>query len=98
MNFNGLLDQVDDEEGIDIYNPIGAWVSAGEFESIDDGGTEENETDDVFVQYLNVDQDPPSTDPNSGRIFSESQRRNNASLVFKVIFGDVSFLQDMIHG
>ncbi len=35
---------------------------------------------------------PPEQDAIFGRSFSESERRNNASFVFKVIYGDVSFL------
>jgi len=44
------------------------------------------------VQYLNIDSDPPAVDPVSGRRFNEAERRNNASLVFKLIYGDISFL------
>lgn len=79
------------EVGAEDWSPIGDFVQAGELETIDDNGTA-SEDDDVIVQYLNVDQQPPLIDPNSGRAFSESQQRNNASLVFKVIYGDTSFL------
>lgn len=78
---NGMVD----------WTPIGDFVSAGEWESIDDLGTPEEE-DDVWVQYLNVDKQPPSKDPDSGRTFQESERRNNASLVFKIVWHDASFL------
>jgi len=77
--------------GAEDWSPIGEFVSAGEFEVIDDNGTP-TETDDVVVQYLNVDKQPPTVDPDSGRSFSESERRNNASLVFKLIYGDTTFL------
>ncbi len=77
--------------GAEDWSPIGDFVQAGELETIDDNGTAD-EDDDVVIQYLNVDQQPPSVDPDSGRSFSESQQRNNASLVIKVIFGNTSFL------
>lgn len=77
--------------GAEDWTPIGDFVSAGEFETIDDNGTATT-NDDVVVQYLNVDKQPPVVDPDSGRSFSESERRNNASLVFKVIYGNTSFL------
>ena len=77
--------------GAEDWSPIGDFVQAGELETIDDNGTGST-ADDVVVQYLNVDQQPPSVDPDSSRSFSESERRNNASLVFKVIYGNTSFL------
>jgi competence protein ComEC len=86
-----LLELVDEEPDIAVYMPICEWVNAGEFEAIDDGDTPE-ETDDVLIQYLNVDRSPPRYGPIFGREFSESKRRNNASLVFKIIYGDISFL------
>ncbi len=79
------------KDGAEDWSPIGEYVQAGELETIDDNGTAIT-NDDVVVQYLNVDQQPPLVDPDSGRTFSEGQRRNNASLVFKIIFGNTSFL------
>jgi len=67
-------------------------VRAGEFEAIDDAGTPQDKDDDVWIQYLNVDRYPPKYGPIFGREFDESKRRNNASLVIKIIYGDVSFL------
>ena len=87
-----LLDKVDGVYGIQIYMPISDWVEAGTFESIDDGGTPDDDEDDVWIQYLNVDKKPPKKDPDTGRWFDEGMQRNNASLVFKVVYGDVSFL------
>lgn len=88
-NLWALLGQ---EPEIDIYSPIHAWVDAGEWHTIDDGGTPSEEWDDISVLYLNVDKQPPRVDPHSGRWFSEPQQRNNASLVFKIVYGGVSFL------
>lgn len=66
-------------------------MSAGEKEVIDDGNTNAAE-DDVVVHYLNVDAEPPERDPFSWREFDEGQRRNNASLVFKIIYGKTTIL------
>ena len=77
--------------GMTDWTPIGDFVSAGEAEVIDDLGTSD-EDDDVWVHYLNVDKQPPVVDPHSGRTFDESERRNNASLVFKIVWRDTSFL------
>lgn len=79
------------DAGMVDWTPIGDFVAPGEWESIDDLDTE-SEDDDVWVQYLNVDKQPPLQDPDSGRTFRESERRNNASLVFKVVWHDTSFL------
>ncbi|MEE8169847.1 MAG: MBL fold metallo-hydrolase, partial [Phycisphaerae bacterium] len=87
-----LLKKIEAMEGCEVYVPIGDYVDAGDREVLDDGGTPDDASDDVIVQYLNVDADPPERDPVFGRRFSESQRRNNASLVLKIIYGDVSFL------
>lgn len=87
-----FLRAVEDEDGCTNYTPLNKWVDVGAFETIDDGNTPADDTDDVVVQYLNIDSNPPAVDPISGRHFNEAQRRNNASLVFKLIYGDVSFL------
>lgn len=87
-----FLKLVAKEEGCIDYTPLNEWVDVGDFEVIDDGNTPDDESDDVFVQYLNIDSDPPATDPISGRHFNEGERRNNASLVIKVVYGEVSFL------
>ncbi|MCH7527702.1 MAG: MBL fold metallo-hydrolase [Planctomycetes bacterium] len=89
--WTGFLQQVDDEEGCAVYSPISNWVSAGDTEVIDDGGTADTQ-DDIVVQYLNVDSNPPERGPIFGRSFDEGERRNNASLVFKLVYKDVSFL------
>ena len=89
--WDDLIEQINSEEGCTIYWPLNEWVRAGDVEVLDDAGTPETD-DDVTVQYMNVDDDPPNQDPMSGRSFSESQRRNNASLVLKLTYGRVSFL------
>ena len=89
--WDGVIDQINSEPGCDIYWPLNEWVEVGDTEVIDDAGTAAT-NDDVVIQYLNVDDDPPARDPISDRSFSESQRRNNASLVIKLIYGNVSFL------
>lgn len=81
----------EEEEGCEVYVPLIDWVDAGTREIIDNGESCSLD-DDVVVQYLNVDSDPPAKDPCSGRSFSESERRNNASLVVKIIYKKVSFL------
>jgi hypothetical protein len=85
------MDSVRVEPDCQIFTPLNLWVDPGDQETIDDGGTADV-SDDIIVQYLNVDDDPPYRDQVSGRTFSESQRRNNASLVFKLIYKDISFL------
>lgn len=87
-----LLNRVDDEPEIGVFMPIREWVDAGTYESIDDAGTPDDEEDDVWVQFLNVDSKPPKKDSDTGRWFSESEQRNNASLVFKLVYKDVTFL------
>lgn len=87
-----LLKKVDDESTCDAYVPLNEYVSVGETETIDDGGTPTDSSDDITIHYLNVDSEPPASGPIFGRTFSESQRRNNASLVFKLIYKDISFL------
>jgi len=87
-----FFETVKQDGSIQFYSPIKDYVSAGFHELVDDGGTANDPSDDLIIQYLNVDQFPPERDPKSGRAFDESQRRNNASLVFKLIYGDVSFL------
>ncbi|MCH7702576.1 MAG: MBL fold metallo-hydrolase [Planctomycetes bacterium] len=88
----GLLQQVDDEEGCEVYMPIEEYVEVGDTEVIDDGDTPTDPSDDVVVHYLNVDSSPPFRDPIFGRSFSEAKRRNNASLVFRLVYKNVSFL------
>jgi competence protein ComEC len=83
--------QVVDEDGCASYVPLRDHVAVGDTRVIDDGGTP-SPADDVIVRFLNVDRDPPVRDQISGRAFDESQRRNNASLVFKMTYKNVSFL------
>lgn len=90
--WDNLLTAVDDEQGCIAYTPISDFVDAGDSVSIDDLNTPDNPSDDVVVVFLNVDQQPPEFGPIFGRRFDEGERRNNASLVFKVIYKDVSFL------
>ena len=77
--------------GMVNWTPIGDFVAAGDWELLE-GGETPAEADDIWVQYLNVDRQPDVVDPVSNRRFSESERRNNASLVFKIVYGDTSFL------
>ncbi len=88
-----FLDIIEDLEanGMENWTPLEDWVIACELETIDDRGTATT-ADDVAVQYLNVDKQPALVDPVSNRSFAESERRNNASLVFKLIYGKTSFL------
>jgi competence protein ComEC len=81
----------EEEDGCEVYMPLNDWVDAGTREIIDNGELA-GSGDDIVVQYLNVDSDPPAKDPCSQRSFNESKRRNNASLVIKLIYKDVSFL------
>lgn len=92
QNWQMLLEKVDEEDGCVQYVPMEDYVSTGDVETIDDLRTPADDQDDIRVQYLNVDSDPPSRDPASGREFDEGQRRNNASLVFKIVYKQVSFL------
>ncbi len=87
-----LLRQVSHMDNCKVYMPIEQYVGAGDTEIIDDGGTPTDPGDDVVIRYLNVDSDPPCRDAIFGRTFDEGQRRNNASLVFKLIYKDVTFL------
>jgi competence protein ComEC len=88
MFFDRMLNDVQ----IDFYSPLGDWVAPGDFEVVDDGGTADSTDDDVWVHYLNVDAQPPAFDFVSRRAFSENERRNNASLVFRIVYGEASFL------
>jgi beta-lactamase superfamily II metal-dependent hydrolase len=81
----------EEEEGCIVYMPLNDWVDAGMREIVDTGETD-SDSDDIVVQYLNVDKNPPTNDPCSTKAFTEGERRNNAWLVFKLIYGDVSFL------
>ena len=67
------MTQVETEEDCDVYSPIEEWVSVGDRETIDDSDTPDDTSDDVVVQYLNVDSQPPARDAVFGREFSESQ-------------------------
>ena len=87
-----FLDKVRSTQDLVAYVPLGNWVDAGDIETIDDGETPDDRSDDVFVQHLHVDRTSPEKDPYSGRQFTESERRNSTSLVFKLIYKDVSFL------
>ncbi len=87
-----FLAELQANPNIEFYSPLGDFADVGFLELLDDGGTPGDSSDDIVVQYLNVDKQPPDRDPNSNRSFSESERRNNASFVFKLIYNDVSFL------
>lgn len=87
-----FLQRVLAEEDCQTRNPIGEWKDVGDVVTIDNGDTPGDTSDDVKIVLLNVDAQPPERDFVSGRTFKESQRRNNASLVFKLIYGEVSFL------
>lgn len=80
---------VDDEEDCEVFWPLSDAVSLGDVEILDEGGPGEH---DVTIQYLNIDGSPPEQDFYSDRAFSESEQRNNASLVVKITYGSVSFL------
>ncbi len=80
-----------DKEGAEVFAPLEDWVDPCEYEVLDEGAAG-GPDDDVTILYLNVDSTPPKKDPVSTRTFSESQRRNNASIVFKIEYGDTSFL------
>lgn len=90
--WTNFLKEVDDANTCNAYVPLNEFVSVGEKETIDDSGTPGDPSDDIILHYLNVDSSPPERGPIFGREFSESERRNNASLVFKLIYKDVSFL------
>ncbi|GMU32217.1 MAG: MBL fold metallo-hydrolase [Planctomycetia bacterium] len=89
--WQAMLSAVRSEEDCKIYMPISDWVSPGDLEIIDDCGTT-TAKDDICVRYLNVDAQPPKIDPKTNRRYREAEQRNNASLVFRLIYGDVSFL------
>jgi competence protein ComEC len=80
-----------EEEGCEQYVPIKDFVVLGQVEAIDNRGTS-SKSDDISVTYLNIDDNPAEVDSFSGRRFKESERRNNASLVFKLTYKDISFL------
>jgi competence protein ComEC len=85
-----LLEEME-EKGAEIYAPLEEWVEPCEYEVLDPG-TASGPEDDVTILYLNVDSAPPKKDPVSARTYSESERRNNASIVFKIEYGETSFL------
>ncbi len=74
---------VDEEPDCAVYTPISAHHQPGESYDLGDG---------VSLIFLNVDGNPPFKDPESLRHFSESERRNNASLALMLRYGKVSFL------
>ena len=82
---NFLTNRVSTENGCDVKMPLGECYNAGD-EVILDG------LKDIRIVLLNTDKQPPKRDPISNRRFDESLRRNNASLVFKVVYQDISFL------
>ncbi len=92
VRWPAFLERVHDEPGIEIHVPAADSLPLGFVELFDDGGTPEAADDDVLITYLNVDASPPDRDPVSNRSFDEGQRRNNASLVFKLSYRGVSFL------
>lgn len=80
-----------EKEGAEIFAPLEDWVDACDYEVLD-AGKDAGPDDDVTILYLNVDSAPPKKDAVSARSFSESERRNNASIVFKIEYGETSFL------
>ncbi|MBU1387761.1 MAG: hypothetical protein KKE62_06090 [Proteobacteria bacterium] len=82
---NFLTNRIGAEAGCIIRSPLNSWKKAGDFVCIDG-------LDDIKILLLNTDSQPPQRDPVSNRRFDESLRRNNASLVFKLIYKDISFL------
>jgi len=86
-----FLEAVENGGNCTSRNPIGECRQVGDIITLDNQGTTTTE-DDLMAVLLNVDADPPEKDPVFGREFVESERRNNASLVFKLIYGDNSFL------
>ncbi len=90
--WTAFLKQAKSIPGIAYYVPAEDYLPLGFVELYDDGGTPAKRSDDVTITYLNVDRVPPETDPNSHRPFNEAEQRNNASLVFKLQYGETSFL------
>ncbi|MBU2429602.1 MAG: hypothetical protein KKH99_02820 [Proteobacteria bacterium] len=82
---NFLTNRVGAEVGCMIKIPLNNWKKAGDVVPIDG-------LDDIKLLLLNTDSQPPQRDPVSNRRFDESLRRNNASLVFKLIYKNISFL------
>jgi competence protein ComEC len=82
---------VGDEPTCATYSPISGYYLPGDREVIDENETTDP-TDDVILQFINVNGSPPFKDPKTKRKFKESERRNNASLVLKLIYKNVSFL------
>ena len=82
---------VGDEATCSAYSPISGYYEPGEKVVVDENEPGD-ETDDVILQFINVDGSPPFKDPKTKRKFSESERRNNASLVVKLTYKNVSFL------
>lgn len=87
-----FLATTETEEDCVLRNPLKDTKPLGTVHLIDDGGTDSNKTDDVTLILLNVDSDPPEVGPVFGRHFNEAERRNNASLVFKITFKSTTFL------
>ena len=86
-----LKDLVAIEPDCSVFEPISSYAKPGEWFVID-ANDASDPNDDVKLQFINVEGNPPFLDPNSGRWFSESERRNNASLVVKLVYHNVSFL------
>ncbi len=87
-----FLEAIENVPAIQKHVPAADSLPLGFVELFDDGGTSSSAADDVLITYLNVDASPPERDPVSNRGFDEGQRRNNASLVFKLSYRGVSFL------
>jgi competence protein ComEC len=92
QRWTAFLKQVRGIAGIAYYVPAEDFLPLGFVELYEDGGTPGAREDDVTITYLNVDKQPPTKDLNSGRKFNEAEQRNNASLVFKLQYGETSFL------
>jgi competence protein ComEC len=91
VEWTEFLEDVENETDCEIRNPINQWKEVGDVITIDDRDTTSTQ-DDIKIILLNVDDQPPERDGIFGRSFEESERRNNASLVFKLIYEDISFL------
>lgn len=89
--WSNFLEQVESEEDCVVRNPVGQWKEVGDTIVVDTQNTPATD-DDIKIVLLNVDSQPPHKDAVSGRSFQESQLRNNASLVFRLVYGEVSFL------
>lgn len=83
VTWGKLIDELMKESGCKVKTPMNMHYKVGEVENIQN---------DLDITLLNIDDDPPAKDWLTNRKFDEGQQRNNASLVFKLIYNQVSFL------